>query len=374
MGGLWDTGSWIWDHTLGPVVGGVADGLWSQVVRGLVGWVTDAVAWFVGQLLVLLNKTGEIDLTAGWFSGDGHAGPDVRAPYLKVTMIAGVLLVAFMFLGIIQGLLKGAPGEMLARMARDLPLAVLGMVATVSVTQALVVLTDEVSLAILKGSGDDAKKIMEGLGHTGALTGSTFVIFLLGLLAIVAALFVWIELVVRAALVYLLVALSPLAFAATVWPAARGILRKLIELTVAVIFSKVVIAIAFAVGGAALAGAGTAGAPGAGVVDQATASVGTLFAGTVIFVLAAFSPFVVLKLFPAVEAALVAQGVSRGPLRAGQSVASTGYFVERLSGSGEGGSLDAAEAGSAGGAGAAGGAGGGAGGAGAAAAGAAAVV
>ena len=155
----------------------------------------------------------------------------------------------------------------------------------------------------------------------------------MGLLCIVAALFVWVELVIRAALVYLLIAFSPLVFAAMVWPAARGMVRKLAELLLALIFSKVVIAVAFSVGAAALAGVGNAGHANGDAGGAVTASAGTLFSGLVIFGLAAFAPFVLLKLFPAAEAAVVAQGVSRGPMRATQQASSSAFYLERLAGS-----------------------------------------
>ena len=50
---------------------------------------------------------------------------------------------------------------------------------------------------------------------------------------------------------------------------------------------------------------------------------GTLFVGTAILVIAAFAPFLVLKLIPWTEAALVAHGVSRSPVRAANSTVGT---------------------------------------------------
>src|SRR5207253_7289222 len=120
--------------------------------------------------------------------------------------------------------------------------------------------------------------------------------------------------------------------AVMVWPAARGMVRKLSELVVALIFSKVVIAIAFSVGAAALAGIGNTGHANAGAGEHVTANAGTLFSGLVIFCLAAFAPFVLLKLFPAAEAAVVAQGVSRGPLRTTQQASASAFYLERLAG------------------------------------------
>jgi len=129
---------------------------------------------------------------------------------------------------------------------------------------------------------------------------------------------------------YLLVALSPLAFAASVWPAAKGVLRRLIELMLAVIVSKLVISIALAVGVAALGGAGSAAGPEPGVGEWAAQGLGTLVVGTSILCLAAFSPFVVLKLIPVAEAALVAQGVSRAPMNTARSGMNTAYYARSL--------------------------------------------
>jgi hypothetical protein len=74
---------------------------------------------------------------------------------------------------------------------------------------------------------------------------------------------------------------------------------------------------------------------------------GTLLVGAVLLGLAAFSPFLVLKLIPVAESALVAQGISRGPAHAaqtGMSTYSTGRSVARLSGSGATGSSSIAAA------------------------------
>jgi hypothetical protein len=140
-----------------------------------------------------------------------------------------------------------------------------------------------------------------------------------------------VELLVRSALVYLLVAVNPIGFAAAVWPTARGLLRRLAELLVAVVVSKFVICVALAVGVAALAGAGQAAPAGTGVGTAAAASLGGLLVGGSVLALAAFSPFVVLKLMPIAEAALVAHGVSHAPLRSAQTGMSTYYYASSLS-------------------------------------------
>jgi hypothetical protein len=223
---------------------------------------------------------------------------------------------------------------MVRRMVGNLPAAVAGMVLATVVVARLLELTDAMSDAVMANTNDQALHFLSGFGVAVTSASNGFAAVVLGLVAVVAGLLLWIELIVRSALVYLLVAISPLGFAATQWPAARGFLRKTVELLLAVILSKLAICIALAVGVASLSGAGSAGS-GQGLASGAEASLGTLLVGTVLLGLAAFSPFIILKLIPIAEAAVVAQGISRGPARAAQTGLSTTYsasMLTRLSG------------------------------------------
>jgi hypothetical protein len=228
------------------------------------------------------------------------------------------------------------------------PLAIFGMVATIGVVQVLLGAADELSLQILRGTqaGAHATDVLRTLSQTGVFSPQpSFVVFLLGLVAVIAAFLLWVELLVRASLLYVLVALSPLAYAAFVWPSFRRVVHRLAELVVALVLSKVVIAITLAVAASALA----SDAPAGGVIASGEARLGTLLVGTIMFALAVFAPFLVLRLFPTVEAAVVARGVSRAPARAAQTALLTTLAVTRLAGfassAGSAGSAKAAESG-----------------------------
>jgi type IV secretion system protein TrbL len=305
------------------LLGGAAGWAFEEIAEGIAKWVLGAVAFFVEGALRFLQTSARPQVEADWFAGPG-------SPFATVRNIAAVLLLAFAFLGILQGLLYGDVGLMVRQVVGKLPLAVIGMVVTVAAVGKMLDLTDALSAAVLSTTDDQALHFLSGFGV--AVTGATsgFAAVVLGLVAVIAALILWVELLVRASLVYLLVAISPLGFAAMLWPSARGVLRKTIELLVAVILSKFVIAVALSIGVAALAGAGEAaqGSGGAG------AGLATLLVGSVVVGLAAFAPFIVLKLVPMAEAAIAAHGVSRGPVRAVQSGASTYNSVSRLAGSG----------------------------------------
>jgi hypothetical protein len=328
----------------GPVtdlLGGAAGWAFDKVAEGIAKWVLGAVGYFVNGVLDFLRTSARPDVEAIWFSG-------TNSPYATVRNIAGVLLVGFVFLGLLQGLLHGDPAGMVRRVAGNLPAAVAGMVVTTAVVARLLDLTDALSNAVLSNSDQQALHFLSGFGVAVTSASGGFAAVVIGLVAVIAGLLLWVELLVRASLVYLLVAISPLGFAATLWPAARGFLRKTIEILIAVIVSKFVICVALAIGVAALSGAGDAGA-GQSVAGSAGASLGTLLVGTVLLGLAAFSPFIVLKLIPVAEGALLAQGISHGPARTaqtGMSTYSSSRMISRLSGS-SGSSLGGSSAGAA---------------------------
>ena len=296
---------------------------WEQVADGIARWVLGAIAEMINGVLNFLKTTTRPDVTDAWFSGSG-------SPYAAVRNVSAVLLIGFLLAGIIQGLVAGDTSGMIRRVGVDAPVAVLGMIATTVVVDVLLDLTDSLSTAVLGNATGPTLSFIEGFGVGAQLLTGGFSTVIIGLIAVVAAVMVWIELMVRASLMYLLVALSPLAFAASVWPAAKGVLRRLVELMLAVIVSKLVISIALAVGVAALGGAGSAAGPEPGVGEWAAQGLGTLVVGTSILCLAAFSPFVVLKLIPVAEAALVAQGVSRAPMNTARSGMNTAYYARSL--------------------------------------------
>jgi large-conductance mechanosensitive channel len=316
---------WIWSQTASHA----ANTLWNQIVGGLVSWVLDSIAWFVDAVLAFFQRTSTPDLASGWFAG-APAGAGAHSPYGVVVSLALSLLLLCVLLSVLHGLVLGEGPAMAARLARDVPLAVLGMVATIGVVQVLLGAADQLSAQILSSTdaGAHATDVLRTLSTATAFNGQpTFVVFLLGLVAVLGAFLLWVELLVRASLLYVLIALSPLAYAAFVWPTARRVLHRLAELVVALVLSKVVIAITLAVAASALASS-----PSTTTIPGDEAKLGTLLVGTIMFLLAAFAPFLILRLFPLVEAATVARGVSRAPARATQTALLTTLTVTRLAG------------------------------------------
>lgn len=313
---------WTIDKISG-FVGGAGTAGFELIVGGLVGWVVDAVVWVVGGVFDFFLDSADPNVQADWFiTGTG--------PYATTAGIGAVLLLLFVFAGIIQGTLAGDIGGMLRRIAFDLPVSVIAMVGLVTVTQALISLTDQLSSHVLGNFESDISDFIAVVVTLEELAGTqqstTFVVFVLGLVTVLAGLVLVSELVVRASLIYIVVALAPLVFATRLWPATKGATRKLLELLVALILSKLVIAVALAVAAAAAVGAGSGGevtalpAPEVFAEDpggSVTQAIGILLTAAAAFGVAAFSPLLIARLLPLTEAAVVAQGVRGGPLRAG---------------------------------------------------------
>jgi hypothetical protein len=321
---------WTIDKVKG-FAGHVATAGFEVMIAGLTAWVLDAVVWVVNGVFNFFLDATDPNVQANWFV-TGHG------PYATTAAIGATLLVGFLLVGIAQGVLAGDVGGMVRQMVVHLPMAVLGMVGLVTVTQLLIRIVDALSGGVLDAFSSDVKAFTHAVGSISALSGGTataFVIFLLGLLSVLSGIVLVAELVVRSALVYIVVALAPLVFAAQVWPALRGAGRRLLELLVALIVSKLVIAVALAVAAAAMVGSASGGEvkairPPEVVAEDpqgsVTQAVGILLAATAAFGVAAFSPLLVLRLVPITEAALVAQGIRGGPLRAGQQAMSIASF------------------------------------------------
>ena len=117
----------------------------------------------------------------------------------------------------------------------------------------------------------------------------------MALVMALAAIFVWFELILRAGVVYVAMMFLPLFLATMIWPATSGWVRRLVQLIVAAILSKLVIVATLSLGLSAL-GSGD--------------GVSSVLAGAGMFLIAAFSPFVLFSLIPL--AAEVAQPQREG--------------------------------------------------------------
>ena len=312
----------IWDVLSAPFRA-AAGWAWDSVIGGVTDWLAKGFVQLLTLVWQVMDATTTPHLNAEWFSGTSSG------PYVIAIGVAGMLLSLFLLIGLCQGALAGQPRALVTRLVRETPEAVLGILFTAALTQVAIEATDAISSGIWLAVRGRAVNALDGLGRVATLLpAGSFLTPLLLLVGMVALLLLWVVLVIRESLIYLVVALAPLAWATSVWPALRGTIRKLLELLGALVFSKIAIALALAVGIGALGGVGATAPPGTPVASAGAAEFSTVLVGIVTFAMAAFMPYLVLRLLPLVEGAAVAQGVAGAPMRTVQTGMQYGYYAQ----------------------------------------------
>ena len=321
-------------------VAGAAQTALEDGIIALAKAVIAGMAWVFGLMLKVVASTTTPDLGASWFSGP-------NGPYTRLATVAVSVLAIMVIFGICQAIVSGDPGGVGRRVLVELPAAVLTMTVLLGIVGFGVAVTDAVSAQVLAGGGDAGKTFLDSMvslsGHkmtlmTAMVLGNTAALMLL------ASVVIWLEMLVRSALIYLLVALAPLAMATRVWPVTRSIAHRVGHYLAGFILAKLVVAVALAIGLAALAnfhpgGAGAPAPPGSlGASPTPTGSnaptpadaadLGAMLGGAALLAVGALAPFLVIKLLPIAEHAAGGEGIRSAPTRAATTAVATAVTVK----------------------------------------------
>jgi hypothetical protein len=248
------------------------------------------------------------NLNSTWFS----------TTYWRVAALAAMLTIPFLCAAAVQAVAR-ADLSMLARVTFGyLPLSLLGVSLAAPLTMLLLAATDQMSAAVSAGAaGGGARFLDHAAAVAGALGtaagGSPFFAVVVGLLALMAAMALAIELLIRAAAVYVVVLMLPLAFAALVWPARRVWAVRLVELLSSLILSKFVIVAVLSLASAAFA--------------HGTPGIGELLVAMSLILLSTFAPWALMRILPFTELASGAAEILRNELPHSQARAAASDFT-----------------------------------------------
>ncbi len=290
--------------TVGDLLGSGADAAVAAISHG----VTTAALWLLDQVGHILAVTTKPELGSGWFSEHFKVMADVAA----------LVVVPLLLLGIIQSVIRQDASMLVRSVLVHLPLAIILTGVAVQLVQLSLAAVDELSAMVTSATGVDIRHFTGGLGaglqHPGGSGGlaPAFVVLVVAVAVAFGAFVVWIELLVRTAVISVAVLFLPLALVTLVWPVTAAWCRRLTETIAALILAKLVMVGVLSLAVGALTGGASATPDVAGVVGGAT-----------LLVLAASSPFALLRVIPMVEAGAVAHldGVGR---RGASSVLATG--------------------------------------------------
>jgi hypothetical protein len=299
-----------------PVVGNVCDAVSAAVskvaaeagefvMRGVTAWVTNAAVWVTGKVGELVERTSSPDLRASWFEGQ----------YGAMVAVAGGLALLMLMLAVIQSVIRQDIGLLIRAAFGYLPMAFILAGVAIACAGLLVAITDDMSSAVVSSLGtEQSDNLLQAVGdaYKNALDEDSgiplFGVFLGAIILAIGAFVLWLEMIIRDAAIYICVFFLPLTFVAMVWPATGRWARRLIELLVAVILAKFVIVAILTLATAAITNAGVGQGDG-NTFEQ-------MLAGSALLVLAAWSPFALLRMIPMMEVAAASVASQRSSMSA----------------------------------------------------------
>ncbi|MDB1090218.1 hypothetical protein PJ985_21940 [Streptomyces sp. ACA25] len=198
----------------------------------------DAAAWIVDQLSTAVSATTNVDFT----------NPAFLRQYAVVFAAATVLTLTLWLLAVAKRAIRGVPfTTAVSEAVGFLWLTVMASAFTPLILYIVVAATDGVSEAIAAGTGSDSDaffgQFSAALAAGEDIGGGPIMLIVVSLISIIAAGVLWLELVIRAALLYVGALLGTAVYAGLVDKNLWGHVRRWAGIMIAVILVKPVIVI-----------------------------------------------------------------------------------------------------------------------------------
>jgi hypothetical protein len=202
-------------NVAGDVVGDAAKAVAQPIFRQATEWVAQGAGWLVGRIGGLIDASTTPRLQSRWFAGQ----------YAQMGLLATALALPLLFLAVIQAALA-RNSALITRALAAVPVAFVLTGAAVAIVAALLGVTDWACQAISGQTGPNSRAffgdvakafntITDDSGPTGAAP-ALFVALLASIFAALAALAVWVELLIRSAGIYVCVLFFPVVLVARI--------------------------------------------------------------------------------------------------------------------------------------------------------------
>ncbi|MFC7987529.1 hypothetical protein [Streptomyces sp. NPDC057336] len=240
----------------------------------------DAAAWTVDKLSAAVEDTANVDFT----------NPQFLQQYAVVFAASTVLTLVLWLLAVAKRAVRGVPlGTALSEAIGFLWLTVLASAFTPLILYTVVSATDAVTDVLAKATGDQTNTFFGTF--SGALEkgedigGGPIMLIVVSLVSILAAGVLWLELVIRAALLYVGALLGTVVYAGLVDKNLWGHVRRWAGIMIAVILVKPVIVIVLGLAGALSA-------------DEGPDAFSAVVSGLAIILLAIFASAMIYRFVP----------------------------------------------------------------------------
>ncbi|GAA2510731.1 hypothetical protein GCM10010406_53890 [Streptomyces thermolineatus] len=295
------------DYCEGDVTGGSGGGGSTTNLPGvadpldsLARACADAAAWVVKQLSSAVESTTQVDFT----------NPAFRAQYGVVFAATTFLTLVLWLFAVAKRAVRGIPlTEAISEAVGFLWLAVLASAFTPLVLYTLVSATDAITEVIAMGTRDDTDmffgSFVEALSQDSDIGGGPIMLIVVSLVSIVAAGVLFLELFIRAALLYVGALLGVVVYSGLVDKNLWHHVRRWAGIMIAIIMVKPVIVIVLGLAGALAAS------------EEGPNSFSAVVSGLAIILLAIFASFMIYRFVPGFGDDIAAMRSSRKNAGAG---------------------------------------------------------
>jgi len=299
--------------TVAGAAGSVVGAVGNTVLDGIANWVIDADTTVTTFVEKAMTNTTSPRLEASWYV----------AQFAPMAQLGGGIALLVALIAFTSAALRRSPEAIAATLA-GIVRAGVGTGVAIPLTTLGLAISDQISAAVIARSPHAFFATVAhawGASGFGGL-GSSALATLIAFVELIGAVAVWLELIVRGAVIYVAVLFFPVALAASIWPKLGDWTGRLSKLLLQFVILKPVALIVLSLAGSAAA-AGLSGG-GGGI----TGSVGAILAAVVIFALAAAAPWALMYLLAAdAESAWTSSSVRVG---ASQGLAKAGGGLRSL--------------------------------------------
>ena len=261
-------------HPVNCVTQSAANASFDVFFSTLASWVSAATGWAWNALRAVLEASSSPGVVTAASSGEYHSLLSV-APLIALCAVCA---------NVVRSLRHADVSSIVQDNVVAAPLAVLALLAAPTFATIVLSLTNDLSSVAAGGAGTT----VSNLSTSAALlpTGTPgFGVFFIGLVEVVTAVLLLFELIVRNALPSLLLALSPVIAAASIFAPMRRVAWRSVETFVALALAKFVVVVALGIGASAVA----------------SGSLYVVLTGVALVLIAVLAPFVLLRVVPFLE-------------------------------------------------------------------------
>ncbi len=305
--------------TAGSTIGGslpslpnpVAD-LGTTIANAVFGYLqtttASAALWALQQVGHFINTNTEPNLTASWFESN----------YSVMLLIGITMMVPILIIACVRAAMTGNPGIAIKAGVVYVPACIIGSMAAIFGVDTMLKITNGLSSLVYGSTNQNFISFATNVGKV--LSGNTvlapvFVLIMSAVAILIFGFIIFLELLMREAAIYLVVLFVPLAMAAAVMPdiglfiVGPKLARRGVDLLMTLILSKFIIVVVLSLIVSGLAASAASG----GFV--------ALMVGVVLLALAAYAPYKLFMMIPAMES------VARVHTSSGGGAATTGIAV-----------------------------------------------